>query len=81
MDECYVTKTTIPKRAWSRKNSNVTLDNKEVQTEVKAIIAAVSRERGVDHVEVFKRSITKRNFRIFLHNLRSKYPFDNMLLM
>ena len=70
MDECYVTKTTIPKRAWSRIYSNVTLDNKEAQTEVRAIIAAVSRERGVDHVEVFKRSVTKRNFRIFLHNLR-----------
>ena len=70
LDECYVTKTTIPKRAWSRKNSNVTLDNKEVQTEIRSIIAAVSRERGVDHVDVFKRSVTKRNFRIFLHNLR-----------
>ena len=81
LDECYVTKNTVPKRAWSPKLNNILLDYKEVQNEVQAVIAAVSRERGLDHVEVFRHSVTKRNFKVFLEGLRQKYLYDDILIM
>ena len=45
------------------------------------VIAAVSREYGVDHIQVFQRSVTKIKFKIFLEELRNRYPLDNMILM
>ena len=66
LDECVVTKNTIPKTAWSLKKMNIELDFKELNMDPLAIIAAVSREYGVDHVMVFKRSINKDKFKIFL---------------
>ena len=48
---------------------------------MKAILAAVSREYGVDHIQVFRNSITKAKFKIFLEGLRSKHPFDDIILV
>ena len=81
LDECFVTRNTIPKLAWSMKKMNIELDNKSLDINAISIIAAVSREYGLDHIELFDRSITKIKFKIFLEGLRSKYPFDNILLV
>ena len=48
---------------------------------MKAIIAAVSREYGLEYLEVYRYSVNKYKFRFFLHNLRRKYPFDDILLV
>ena len=42
---------------------------------------AVSREYGVDHVEVHPKSINKIKFKAFLDNLRNKYPFEDIILI
>ena len=81
LDECCVTTKTIPKTAWSLKKTNVLVDYKEIQTEVKAIIAAVSREIGLDYIQVYRRSINKIKFKMFLEGLRRKFPFDDILLV
>ena len=41
----------------------------------------VSREYGVDHIQVFRNSVTKVKFKIFLEDLRSKHPFEDILLV
>ena len=60
---------------------NAAMDMKQAYIQPKAIILAVSRERGLDHIEVFNNSIDGRKFKIFLDNLRSKYLYDDILLM
>ena len=60
---------------------SVEIDNKKLDIVAKSIIAAVYREYGLDHTEVFQRSLTKIKFKIFLENLRNKYPFDDILLV
>ena len=57
------------------------IDNKDKQISVKAVIVAVSREYGVDHIQVFRNSVTKVKFKIFLEDLRSKHPFEDILLV
>jgi len=52
-----------------------------MKAEVKAIVAAVSREYGLEHFEVFKHSVNKIKFKFFLEGLRSKFPFDDILLV
>ena len=81
LDECYVTKNTLQSNAWAIKRENIDLDYKQLQLEVKAIIAAVSRENGLDHMEVFRHSTTKIKFKLFLEGLRRKFPFDDIILV
>lgn len=76
-----VTRKTMLTHAWSRKKTNIQVDARQVKNDVKAIVAAVSREYGVDHIQVFRNSVTKAKFKIFLEGLRSKHPFDDILLV
>ena len=81
IDECYVTRNTLSKFAWSARNTSLELDHKSLELEVKSIIAGVSRERGLDHIDVFRHSFTKIKFKLFLEGLRRKYPFDDILIV
>ena len=81
LDECYVAKSAIPKRAWTPLRTNVPLDMKEITGEIFCIIAAVSREKGLEHFDVFERSITKIKWKMFLEDLRNKNPFDDIILI
>ena len=62
LDECFVTLNTIPKTAWSLKKTNILIDHKETNMNASSVIAAVSREYGIDHIVVGTRSITKIKF-------------------
>ena len=69
------------KHAWTLPRTNIILDISDVYIKAHAVLVAISRERGVDLVEVFEKSINKQKFKIFLETLRSKYPFDDILIM
>ena len=81
LDECLVTKRTLPTHVWTLPKQNAEIDMKDCYTPARAIIVAASREYGVDHVEIHPNSINKRKFKSFLENLRNKYPFDNIILV
>ena len=66
IDEFYVTKGTMPTLTWSLPKQNTTLDNKQYYDTIYAVILAVSRENGIDLMEVNTKSITKKNFSTFL---------------
>ena len=42
---------------------------------------AVSREYGINHMEIYPKSIDKKRFKIFLDNLRLKFPLENIILV
>ena len=69
------------KHAWTLPRTNIILDMSDVYIKCHAVLVAISRERGVDLVEVFEKSINKQKFKVFLETLRSKYPFDDILIM
>ena len=46
-----------------------------------AVIVSISRESGVELVQVFDKSVNKKKFRVFLDNLRAKYPYEDIMLM
>ena len=45
------------------------------------MVLAVSRERGVELVDIHKKSINKNKFKIFLDRLRQLNFFDDIMLM
>ena len=81
IDEMMVTKRTFPTHDWSKLHTNTSFDLSKVDAKAIAVIGAVSRERGMELAMTFPRSINIVRFKIFLQQLRDKYPFDNLLLM
>jgi transposase len=45
------------------------------------VIGAVSREAGINLIMTFPKSINAKKFKVFLEELRNKYPFNNMVLV
>ena len=76
-----VTKRSIPKTDWNLKYSNTGLDFTQMNNGAIAVLAAVSREKGVELAMTFKRSVNVPKFKLFLDELRRKNQFDNMLIV
>ena len=76
-----VTKRSIPKTDWNLKYINTGLDFTQLNNGAIAVLAAVSREKGVELAMTFKRSVNMPKFKLFLDELRRKNPFDNMLIV
>ena len=45
------------------------------------MVLAISREKGIESILVFEKSINKDKFKIFLDSIRSANPFENVMLM
>ena len=76
-----LTKTNLPTTYWSALIENIQIDYTQVNREAIAVLAAVSREFAVDLVMTFNRSVNVMKFKIFLEELRNRFPFDNILIM
>ena len=81
LDECMVTKKSLPTLSWSKKRTNAEIDFHHFDTKAYAIIGAVSREMGLEHYMIFTKSLNVDRFLIFLEELRAKNPFDDVILM
>ena len=46
-----------------------------------SVLAAVSRERGIELVMNFPRSVNISKFKVFIEELRRINPFDSMMLI
>jgi len=46
-----------------------------------AVLVAVSREYGIHLIMTFMNSVNVSKFKVFLDELRRKFPFDDMMLL
>ena len=58
-----ITKSTIPSHEWCEKNNNYEMDLKSFGKETVAVIAAISSEYGIDHIEIYDRSVNIPKFK------------------
>ena len=75
-----VTKSTMPTHEWSHKYHNMEISYHQFAKQSIAVLAAVSSERGVDLVSLFKDSVNITKFKMYLQDLRDKYIFDDICL-
>ena len=75
-----VTKSTIASHEWSVKNTNFQMDLKSYGKETIAVLAAISKEYGLDHVSIFKQSVNIPKFKEFIQDLRDKYFFEDICI-
>ena len=73
LDEINFTKASILQRDWSRKNSNLTVDNINLLVGYKAVIASMTEENGMDHIATFDRAINQEDFKNYLKKLSAKH--------
>ena len=76
-----VTKRTFPKQDWSKLRSNTSFDFAQTDTKAVAVVGAVSREKGVELIMTWPRSVNVMKFKVFLDELRRSNPFDNIIVM
>ena len=70
IDEFMITKRTWPTHVWSQPRDNLMMDQSKVMTEAYAVVMAISRERGIELVDIYKKSINKMKFKMFLERLK-----------
>ena len=57
------------------------LDYRQMSMKPIAVLGAVSREKGIEHMMTFQKSVNNTKFKTFLEELRNKNPFDDVILM
>jgi len=78
LDETNFTKASLQTREWSCQLSNLSVDQKEVYTGYRSVIATVSAERGVDLIHIQDRAVNEFDFARYLGLLsqkRGREPF------
>ena len=76
-----VTKRSVASHDWAKKRCNAQYDFSLVNGTPIAVLGAVSREKGIDLMMTFPKSINVTKFKVFLDELRRINPFDNILIM
>ena len=80
LDEMMVTKSTMALNEWSCKLSNHEVDMQHFGKETLAVLAAVSKEYGVDMLMTFETSVNILKFKIFIDELRTKYFYEDICI-
>ena len=79
-DETMVTRTTLRKVEWSRKRENPTVDMVKLQEPTLAVLAAISKEKGLEPYMIFKKSVNVDKFIEWLDKLRAASGNDKILI-
>ena len=80
LDEMMVTTRTMPTHEWSLKNTNATISYHQFEQKAISAIAAISAQLGLDMVMLFDKSVNRDKFKVFLQEIRDRYPFDDIAL-
>ena len=73
LDELNFTKRSLLTREWSSKNSNLSVDQEEVYVGYRSVIASMTEEKGIDHLQLHMEAINADDFIVYLKALRAKH--------
>ena len=73
LDEINFTKRSLKLREWSGKNSNLTVDQKEVYVGYRSVIASMTEEKGISLIMIYEQAIDNEDFCYFLKKLRVRF--------
>ena len=61
-DETMISRKTIKPTEWARKNENMTVDEAKLNEPTLAILASISKEKGLEHYRIFEKSVNTTKF-------------------
>ena len=79
-DECCVTRKTMTDTEWTRRKENMTVDQAKLNEPTLALLASISKERGLEHWQIFPKSVNTAKFKEWLAGLRAANPNEKICL-
>ena len=74
IDETMVTRKTVTLAEWSKKHENMTIDQANLNETTLALLSGISKENGLEHYQIFEKSVNKAKFKEYLTGLRAANP-------
>ena len=71
IDETMFTRKTCPDMEWARQKENVRVDTAKLEEPTLALLSGISKERGLEHHQVFERSVNVDKFKTYCQDLRA----------
>ena len=72
LDETNFTKLAFQNKDWSRKNENQHVDQRDIYTGYRSVIAAISEDKGVELIKIYTSAVTSETFVKYLKLLRKR---------
>lgn len=73
LDEIVFSKSSVISRDWSARNSNLAVDQTMIYTGYTAVIASMTKEKGIGPLKLYPKALTAEEFIEFLKELRREY--------
>lgn len=80
LDEINFTKRSVALREWSAKNSNLAIDQRDIYTGYKSVIAAMTEEDGIVLIHIQSSAVDAADFKEYLNKLRIKFKYGPLAL-
>ena len=80
LDETCFSRSTVPKTEYCRQGQNVAADLAFMQEPTRAVLASISKEKGLEHHRIFDNSVKIPKFKEFLQELRAMNGEDKIAL-
>lgn len=80
LDEINFTKRSVSLKEWSNKNSNLTIDQKDIYVGYRSVIATMTEENGIGSLQIYSEAINATYFIDFLKKLRAKHVKRSLAL-
>ena len=80
IDETMFTRKTCPDTEWAKAKENMAVDLAKLEEPTLALLAGISKEKGIEHFEVFEFSVNVDRFIEYLTKLREANPEDKIAL-
>ena len=80
LDETMFTRKTVAEAEWTLLKENVQVDEAKLNEPTLALLSAISKERGQEHFQIFRKSVDLEKFKEWLRKLRELNGNDKILL-
>ena len=80
IDETMFTRTTVPDTEWSKAKQNMVVDLNKLEEPTYSVLAGISKEKGMEHFEIYDFSVNIDKFILYLDKVREANPEDKICL-
>ena len=80
IDETMFTRKTCPDTEWAPKNINMQVDSAKLDDPTIALLCGISKEKGIEHYELFDKLANVVKFKQYCQNLRAKTEGEQVCL-
>ena len=79
-DETMITRTSVKPTEWARKKENMTFDGAKLNEPTLALLAAISKDKGLEHWQLFPKSVNVTKFKEWLAGLKAANSDEKLCL-